>query len=763
MQLTPTLIVFALLGYCHGGTQYRRQTGAESQGTSAPDWTSAYKKAEALVSQMTVEEMNGLTYGIPSSTGCVGLSGRVERLGFPGLCLQDAGNGVRSVDGASSFASGIHVGASWNPSVAYERGFYMGAEFKTKGVNVALGPVVGPIGRIAEGGRNWEGIAADPYLAGILGAETVQGMQKSVITSVKHYVGNEQETNRNLDTTTSTDAVSSNIDDQTMHEVYLWPFHDAVQAGAGCIMCSYNRINNTYACSNNKTMNDLLKTELNFKGFTVSDWGAQHDQLPSAEAGLDMAMPNSKYWQDEALADAVGNGTLSKDRLVDMATRIVATWYQFGQDSPSYPAAGVGVPSNLNGPHEYVNAKVSAGKPSLLQQAIEGHVLVKNNGALPLKEPQVVSLFGYGAIVQQIYNVNSFEFSFNWEIASNLTQDQINIEGQNGIVPNPPTTANGVLIVGGGSGSNTPSYISAPYDALQARAYDDNFQLFYDFTSNNPTVEAASDACIVVINAYSSEGWDRTTGLTDDASDQLVTNVASQCTNTIVVVHNAGPRIVDAWIDNPSVTAAIFAHLPGQDAGRALGNILFGDVSPSGRLPYTLARDPTDYGDLLAPCADGTQSPQCNFTEGVEIDYRGFLARNVTPRYEFGYGLTYTTFTYSNLNVGVHASSGAGGSQSLFQSVGTITATIHNTGSVEAAEVAQLYLQLPGANTRALRGFQKPRIAPGNSATVQFNLRRKDISSWNTVAQAWEVPKGEILVFVGKSVLDTQLRGHITI
>jgi beta-glucosidase len=706
-----------------------------------------------MVSQMTLEEMNGLTYGIGSSTGCVGTSGGVARLGFPGLCFQDAGNGVRSVDGASSFASGIHVGASWNPSVAYERGHYMGAEFKTKGVNVALGPVVGPIGRIAQGGRNWEGVAADPYLAGILGAETVQGMQKSVITSVKHYIGNEQETNRNLDTTTNTDAVSSNIDDQTMHELYLWPFHDAVEAGAGCIMCSYNRINSTYSCSNNKTINGLLKTELDFKGFTVSDWGAQQDKLPSAQAGLDVAMPNSQYWQDGALADAVGNGALSKDRLVDMATRIVAAWYQFGQDSPTYPLGGVGIPSNLNGPHNYVNAKDPAGKPALLQQAIEGHVLVKNNGALPLKKPQVLSLFGYGATVQEVYDDNSFEFSFNWEIANNLNQDQINIEGQNGIVPNPPTTANGVLIVGGGSGSNTPSYISSPYNALQARAYEDDFQLFHDFTSNNPTVETASDACIVVINAYSSEGWDRTTGLTDAASDQLVTNVASQCTNTIV----------DAWIDNPSVTAVIFAHLPGQDAGHALGNILFGDVSPSGRLPYTLARDPTDYGNLLAPCADGTQDPQCDFTEGVEIDYRGFLARNVTPRFEFGDGLTYTNFTYSNLNVAVRASLGVGTPQSLFQTVGSIKETIDNTGVVEAAEVAQLYLQLPGANTRALRGFQKISIAPGKSTTAQFNLRRKDISSWNAVAQAWEVPQGKILVYVGKSVLDNQLQGDITI
>ena len=190
---------------------------------------------------MTLEEMNNITYGIYGfsnpKTGCVGVSGGVPRLGFPGFCLHDAGNGVRGVDGVNSYASGIHVGASWNTSLAYQRAHFMGAEFKKKGVNVALGPVVGPIGRIALGGRNWEGFGADPYLNGILGAETVAGMQKSVIASVKHFIANEQETNRRP---ISRDhkkifSSSSNVDDQTMHELYLWPFQDLIYAGAGCV------------------------------------------------------------------------------------------------------------------------------------------------------------------------------------------------------------------------------------------------------------------------------------------------------------------------------------------------------------------------------------------------------------------------------------------------------------------------------------------------------------------------------------------------
>lgn len=217
--------------------------------------------------------MNNLTSGITTTTtGCSGVSGAVPRLGFPGFCLQDAGNGVRGFDGVNAYASGISVGASWNSTLAYQRAKFMGAEFKTKGANVILGPVVGPLGRIATGGRNWEGMTNDPYLAGILGGVTVKGLQESVISCVKHYIGNEQETWRGVQ---ETPVYSSNIDDQTMHELYLWPFQDLIEAGAGSVMCSYSKINGTYGCANSKTLSGLLKEELNFQGFVVTDWYAE--------------------------------------------------------------------------------------------------------------------------------------------------------------------------------------------------------------------------------------------------------------------------------------------------------------------------------------------------------------------------------------------------------------------------------------------------------------------------------------------------------
>ncbi|KAK1062374.1 hypothetical protein LTR12_010315 [Friedmanniomyces endolithicus] len=777
------ILLLPLLGLIALKTRHAHATNWTSpvvypspRGYGAGNWSVAYVRARAMVGNMSLEEMNNITLGVVDTTsGCVGVSGSAPQHGFPGLCFHDAGNGVRNTDGVNAYASGLHIGASWNASLAYERAQFMGAEFKRKGVNVALGPVVGPIGRIAEGGRNFEAFAADPYLDGILGAQSVTGLQESVIASIKHFVAYEQETNRNpiANNGNPISSTSANLDDQTMHELYLWPFQDLVHAGVGCAMCSYNRINNTYACENSKAMNGLLKGELNFQGFVVSDWAGQHSGLPSADAGLDMAMPTTGYWNERQLEKAVDSGALNQTRLVDMATRIVATHYQFGQDR-ALPL-GIGMPPNLLLPHNYTDAKDPASKSSLLQQAIEGHVLVKNiNGALPLKQPKVLSIFG-------------------WEAIGLGMQQSIGI-GSNAPVQNPPEVQNGTLIVGGGSGSNTPAYISSPYDAIQSRAYDDGTAIFFDFVSTNPTVVSSSDACLVFINEYSSEVWDRP-GLADPDSDTLVNNVASACNNTIVVIHNAGIRLVDAWVNNPNVTAVIFAHLPGQDAGRAVASILYGDVGPSGRLPYTVARRSSDYGSLLGPCqADGSLSPQCDFTEGVNVDYRGFLARNTTPRYEFGYGLTYSSFKYANLQTNINGTAtpsdtvtpvytngttneninntavGDGGLLSLFESVGTITASISNTGSVAAAEVAQLYLQIPATTsnssnprTRVLRGFEKVLIQPNETAQVAFNLRMKDVSTWNVTRQAWVVPSGEYGVYVGKSVLDTPLTGSFTV
>ncbi len=255
----------------------------------------------------------------------------------------------------------------------------MGAEFKAKGVNVALGPVAGPLGRVARGGRNWEGFSNDPYLSGSLTHDMIVGMQESVIACVKHcvkhWITNEQETNRNpslLDPTALHVSVSSNIDAKTIHELYMWPFQDAVKAGVGSVMCVYNQINGSYGCQNSWTQNGLLKGELGFQGFIVTDWGAQHTGLASAEAGLDMVMPSSAFWENGNLTLIVTNGSLAQSRHDDMVTRIVASWHRYAQiDEP-----GSGMPIDLLSPHPIDDVRDPTANDMLLQAAVEGHVLV---------------------------------------------------------------------------------------------------------------------------------------------------------------------------------------------------------------------------------------------------------------------------------------------------------------------------------------------------------------------------------------------------
>ncbi|KAL4813306.1 putative beta-glucosidase M [Aspergillus spinulosporus] len=721
------------------------------EGTGAGDWASAYTKAKAFVAQLSDDEKVNLTAGVSSNTACSGFIQGIDRLGFPGICMSDAGNGLRGTDYVNGWSSGISVGASWNRDLAHSRATYMGQEYRKKGVNMILGPVVGPLGRVALGGRNWEGYSADPYLSGVLVSESVKGLQsQKVATSVKHFIANEQETNRNPTTDSQgnfVQSVSSNIDDKTMHELYLWPFQDAVLAGATNLMCSYNRVNNSYSCQNSKLLNGLLKTELGFQGYVVTDWGAQHAGIAGANAGLDVVMPRSSTWNSN-LTSAIANGTME-------ASRLMATWYYLDQDT-EFPSPGVGMPSSPSAAHQAVIATSQEAKPVLLQAAIESHVLVKNtNGALPLKSPKLISVFGYDAYAPLTYDLsNNFDFS-STRVRSDLYK-------------------NGTLYVGGGSGLNSPAYIDAPIEAVKRRAYEDGSSVLWDFTSETPWVDYTSDVCLVFINAYATEGYDRQ-ALSDTHSDSIVEHVADNCSNTIVVVHNAGIRTAEAWVDHANVTAIIYAHLPGQDTGRALVKLLYGESNFSGRLPYTVAKNASDYGSLLEPSQpEGRYQyfPQSNFSEGVYIDYRAFDKSGIVPQYAFGYGLSYTTFEYSDLKISkksggvpsaypAKASILPGGNPRLFDELVTVTATIRNTGKVDGQEVAQLYVGIPSGPVRQLRGFNKILIKSGSSASVTFSLTRRDLSTWDIDAQEWLLQRGTYKIYVGRDSRDLPLEGTL--
>jgi len=728
-----------------------------------------------MVKQMTVDEKVSVVSGQTSvANGCAGMIPGVERLGFPGICVQDGPNGLHGIQAVNGYAAAITVGAAWNKELAHARGVSMGLEAKAKGVNNLLGPTIGPLGRTVLGGRNWESFSVDPYLCGAMGAQTVLGMQENVLATAKHFIVNEQETNRQPSMFGFGNAsIDATLDDKTMHELYLWPFQDVVKAGVGSVMCSYNRINGSYGCQNSYTQNGLLKTELAFQGFVISDYGALHAGVASANAGMDVTTPFAQVWGGNLTA-ATANGTMSMDRLDDMVTRIVASWAKYARFEP-----GTGLPIDVSAPHNVVSSVTHGQRATVFQGAVEGIVLVKNvNETLPLRKPKVLSLFGYDA---QAPSKNTPEGpNTKWSLgfqSVNVTDEEM--QGLFiGIGECPAAARLGTLFSGGGSPSAVPAYIDSPHQAFQQRAMEDGTFLLWDFESQNPVIaNGGTDACIVFINEFAAEGTDRVS-LTDSWSDELVLNVASKCPNTIVSIHNSGTRLVDRWIEHPNITAVLLAHLPGQDAGRSLVEVMYGVQAPSGRLPYTIAKNESDYGELLEPVKpDNTSNyyTSSNYTEGVYIDYRRFDALNITPRYEFGFGLTYTEFQYSNLNVSM-ATDGTdmgvlpptseitqGGPASLWDEIALVSVDITNIGNATAPEVPQLYIGIAGAPAKQLRGFKKVPLTPEESKTVSFPLTRRDLSVWDVVQQNWVLQRGDYQVYVGASSRDIRATGVLSL
>ncbi|KAK3950290.1 glycoside hydrolase superfamily [Pseudoneurospora amorphoporcata] len=613
----------------------------------------------------------------------------------------------------------------------------------------------------------------------------VEGVQgEGVIATAKHFLLNEQEYRRRWAQDApggEGHAISANVGDRALRE-YVWPFMDALKSGAAAVMCGYNRVNQSYACQNSKLLNGVLKTELGFEGFVVSDWDGQMSGVSSANAGLDVVMPRDGFW-GEKLIEAVKNGTVAEERLNDMATRVLAAWLYAGQDDGTYPPVGVAPGGQLPDPVD-----VQEDHADLIREiGAAGTVLVKNvNGTLPLIKPKFLTIYGYDAIVKSTPWENPDRYGGGYDVSRGWT------------------TFNGTLITGGGSGSSTPPYVVSPFEALSARVRADRGMLRWNFHSVNPSQQYLNaDACLVFINAYASEMSDRS-ALSDAFSDDLVENIASWCARTIVVVHSAGIRLVDPWISHPNVTAVLMAGLPGQESGNSLVDILYGDVTPSGRLPYTIAKKESDYGHLLNPSTgqkDGGDPffPEDNFVEGLHIDYRFFDRHEIEPRFEFGFGLSYTSFSYSDLEIHVSIAPWVeeimpsfaatrlaefpdpdtpivqGGHPDLWETLFVVRCSIENTGEkYEASEVAQLYVSIPSEEdqegeenetpVRQLRGFKRVGpLAPGEEGQAKFELTRRDLSVWDVEAQQWRLRRGEYKVWVGASSRDLRLNGTFEI
>ncbi|KAL1836471.1 hypothetical protein VTJ49DRAFT_5085 [Mycothermus thermophilus] len=691
--LAAAFVVFWIFLSAGGAFVYKKYQEEPPYGQSPPwypspkggiakSWAASYEKAAKMVSRMTLAEKVNITTGTGWQMGlAVGTNGPAVHVGFPQLQLQDGPLGIRFADNITAFPAGITVGATWNRQLMYARGKAHAIEAREKGINVLLGPSVGPLGRAPAGGRNWEGFGADPYLQGVAGAETIRGIQsEGVMATIKHFVGNEQEHFRQAWEWGTPHAISSNIDDRTLHELYAWPFGDAVKAGVAAVMCSYNMVNNSYACANSKLLNGVLKDELGFQGFVMSDWLAQRSGVASALAGLDMTMPGDglkwangeSLWGPE-LTRAVLNGSVPVDRLNDMVTRIVAAWYQLGQDDEAmFPRR----PPNFSSWTDDRMGVLSPGSPSSQEEVVvnqfvnvqanhsviarevaaEGIVLLKNDGVLP------ISRQGF-----QEPPTPSKRESDKFQVAI-LGEDAGPGKGPNFCKDR--ACNQGTLASGWGSGAVEFPYLVTPVDALR-REFDQSKVTVREFLTNKPDPKgglAAAlspvDLCIVFANADSGEGFvawedvkgDRPNLKLQKGSDELIVSVASKCGgDVVVVIHAVGPVTMENWINSPKVKAILFANLPGQESGNALADILFGDTNPSGHLPFTIGKTLTDYGPggqvLYTP--NGV-IPQQDFNEGLYVDYRYFDKYGIEPRFEFGFGLSYTNFSLANLRVTPH-------------------------------------------------------------------------------------------------------------
>ncbi|KAK6827616.1 Beta-glucosidase cel3A [Apiospora arundinis] len=606
-------------------------------GQSTADWAAAYDKANAALAKLSSQDKINIVTGVGWNKGpCVGNTPAINSIGYPQLCLQDSPLGIRYGNSVTAFTPGIQAGSTWDRDLIRQRGQFMGEEAKSSGVHVLLGPVAGPLGKIAQGGRNWEGFAADPYLSGIATAETVEGMQAAgVQANVKHYIANEQELSR--------DTISSNVDDRTMHELYLWPFADAVKANVASVMCAYNKLNGTWSCEDDKSLNGLLKKELGFQGYVMTDWNAQHTTEQSANAGLDMTMPGSDYngnagsvlWGPK-LQSAVSSGRVPQSRVDDMVRRILGAWYLTKQNG-GYP--GPNFNANVQGNHK-TNVRAVARDAT----------------------PQ-----GINACVDRGCNT-------------------------------------GALGMGWGSGTANYPYFVAPADAIRTRAQSDGTTITLQALDSTSAASSArgADAALVFITADAGEGYITVEGHAGDrnnldpwhSGNQLVQAVAQANENVIVVVHSVGPILLETILALPQVKAVVWAGLPSQESGNALVDVLYGATSPSGKLPYTIAKTAGDYG---------TSVVRARPTASVRVSY--------------------TNFTYSAISVNGAPKSGpatgnivSGGRADLFETVATVTVTVANSGAVTGAEVAQLYVGYPSSVTARPSSSAASRSCPWQRA-----------------------------------------------
>ena len=658
---------------------------------------------EAVLQQMTLEEKAALCTG-----ASVWTTTPVNRLGVPELFVADGPHGIRRVTDiqavaapslpATCFPTASSLSATWNRDLLHELGEAIAAEAIALGVDLVLGPGVN-MKRTPLCGRNFEYFAEDPYLAGELGVSYTDGVQgKGVGTALKHFAANNQESERF--------RIDARIDERTLREIYLPAFETVVKRSRPwSVMCAYNKLNGVYCSEHHELLVEILKQEWGFAGLVMSDWGAVHDRVKSLAGGLDLEMPGPRPRRTQAVVDAVHSGELDA-ALLDEAVRRILRIVSLAQDTSK------GAPADLAAHHAL--ARKIAG---------EGIVLLKNDGVLPLRQPQHIAVIGRSAQAPHFQ--------------------------------------------GGGSSHINPTQVDIPIDELKKLAGNATVTYSEGYPSDASFHQELIDAAVAAAQAadvallyvalpsfIESEGYDRA-GL-DLTTQQvaLIQAVSAVQPRTVVILNNGSALAVDAWIDG--VAAVVEAWMMGQAGGGAIADVLFGVVNPSGKLAETFPHKLEDTpAHINFPGGNGAVS----YGEGIFIGYRYYDARRAPVRYPFGYGLSYTTFAYSNARV----------STAKFRDVDGVTVSVDvtNTGALAGKEVVQVYIhdhksKLPRP-PKELKGFAKVALEPGETKTVSISLDFRAFAYYDPAYGQWVTEDGEFDLLIGASAADIRATLPVTL
>lgn len=666
---------------------------------------------EGVLAALSLEEKANLLSG----QGAWETSG-VERLGVRPAVLTDGPHGVRLQDPASTsfvlsaslpatcFPTAAALGSSWDVDLLAQVGAALGTESRAAGVNVLLGPGVN-IKRSPLCGRNFEYLSEDPLLTGHLGAALVNGLQsQGVGASVKHFAANNQETDRM--------HVSAEVDERTLRELYLAAFEHIVrEARPWTLMAAYNRINGVPAAQNSWLLTEVLRQEWGFDGVVMSDWGAVTDPVEAVAAGLDLEMPSTGDLSPAKLIEAVKTGQIDETMIDRSVLRLLRLLEQAGS-SRSRPLPVVDFAAH----HDLAR-----------RAAVESTVLLKNKDAiLPLDPADRTSL----AVIGEFARTPTFQGGGSSLINATRTDSAleavINAVGEHRSV----SFSAGFAL----SGEPNPSLCQAAVDAA-----------------------AKADVALVFLGlpeGEDTEGVDRTDIDLPDVQLRVLRAVAEVNDNVVVVLANGSVVEVASWEQHAK--AVLEGWLNGQAGGSAIADLLFGRANPSGRLAETVPlrlQDTPAY--LNFPGNDGTVV----YGERFYVGYRYYDAKDMPVAYPFGHGLSYTTFVYSNLRAVVE-----GEGQDV---VVRVRCTVTNAGSRIGKEVVQVYVGDPDARidrpTRELKAFTKIELAPGQSESVEFELRARDLSFFSPAHSRWVMESGDFEIGVGASSRDLRLTAIVTV